>query len=306
MGSQKKSLSLRLYSTLSLILACTAPLFAAALSIMMVTLYEPDVHYFKNDTPWFGLLVGALIAVIAAAFLLSLTQKKGSLASEYPYAGKAELSASIIAGFALLIFAVSEFRTVLFTDIYNASHEYVTGTARLFAGRFNSVTTVSAIFAVIGAVYFLLPVFSRSEKKNARVCLGCALTVFFIFRLLVLYYDIATPINSPLKMFDQISIVAVMLYIILELRFLLGEPKPRLYVPLATVAFIMLAAHSTSQIIASIFLSINEISIFTMILELGLALYIFANLVGYLTICKNYVPAPAPLEIPVTEETENE
>ncbi len=304
MDSQKKSLSLRLYSTLSLILACTAPLFAAALSIMTVALYEPDVHYFKNDTPWFGVLVGALIAVIIAAFTLSLTQKKGSLAGEYPYAGKAELSASIIAGVALLIFAVSELRSVLFTDVYDASRESVPGTARLFAGRFNSVTTVCAIFAVIGAVYFLLPVFYGSGKKNAHVFLGCMLTVFFIFRLLVLYYDVTTPINSEIKMFDQIAIVAAMLYFVYELRFLLGEPKPRIYVPIAITAFIMLATHSTAQIVASIALSINEVSVFTMLMELALALYIFANLVGYLTVCKHYEPSPAPVEAPAAEITE--
>ncbi len=304
MASQKKSLSAKSYCTAALALACTAPVFAAALSIMTVLLYEPDVHYFKNDTPWFGVLVGVLIAVIAAITILSLLQKKDSLAPDHPFAGKAELSASLIAGVALAAFAISELRYVLFTDIYLPTGDLVPVASRLFAGRFNSVTSVSAILALVGAVYFILPLLCRSCKNGTRVALGCLLTVFFIFRLLVLYYDVSTPINSELKMFDQITVVAAMLYFVYELRFLLGEPKPRIYVPIAITAFIMLATHSTAQIVASIALSINEVSVFTMLMELALALYIFANLVGYLTVCKHYEPSPAPVETPAAEITE--
>ena len=123
--------------------------------------------------------------------------------------------------------------------------------------------------------------------------LGCLLTLFFIFRLLVLYYDVTTPINSPLKMLEQMATVAAMLFIVYEMRFLLCDPRQRAYVTVSILAFILLAAHSTSQIIASCFIAgmpystANMISLF---FELMLAVYIFAGLVSYLTACKFYAP----------------
>lgn len=303
MEPKKKNLSRKSYSLISLILACTAPLFAAALSVTVVKFYETDVQYFKLDTPWFGVLVGALIIVGIAAFALSLTQKKDSLPDSYPFGGTAPVSASVIAGVTLLLFAFGELRILLNTEVYNAGYEYVTGFARLFANRFNTVSAIAAICAIIAAVYFLIPALTRYSKRNIRVVFGFAVVIFFILRLLVLYYDTATPINSPLRMFDQMANVSAMIFFVYELRFLLDDPKPRLYIPFAVLAFIMLATISTAQIIGSIFLEGFTFSLYAMIFELALALYIFANLTGYLAICKNYAYVkPQKEDAPVSDK----
>lgn len=304
MQSQKKKLSLKDYSFGSVILACSALIFAVMLSVMMLTVYEPDVHYFKNSSPWFSIFVWAVIAVGVAAVILAFTQKKGSLPCSYPTDAAYSRAVSAIAGALLLGSAVSDMLSILGKDAYTSFGQPVSGISRLFTGRFNCVSSVAAILALIAAIYFLLPVFSDKASNNVRIILGCVLTVFFIFRLLVLYYDVATPINSPVKMLEQMAVVSAMLFTVYEMRFFLGEPKPRSYVVVSTVAFILLASHSTSQIVADIFVAEMIPVGFTVFFELAFAIYIFANLMSYLTVCKFYLPEEVTVEVPELEESE--
>ncbi|MBQ4055025.1 MAG: hypothetical protein IJD17_04865 [Clostridia bacterium] len=307
MDSQKKKLSLKNYSLCSVILASTALLFAIMLSVMMLTVYEPDMHYFKYASPWFSIFVAAVIAVGVIAVILAFTQKKGSLPTSYPTSGRYNRAASILSGFWLIGYAVKELVDILTKGVYSAQGQPVSGISRLFTGRFNSVSSVAAIIGIIGAFYLLLPFVSATMTNNTRIIFGCVLTVFFIFRLLVLYYDTITPINSPIKMLEQMAVVGAMLFTVYEMRFLLGEPKPRSYVVISTLSFILLASHSTSQIIASCFLSGMPYSATYMpslFFELLFAIYIFSGLISYLTACKFYTPEQEVSELPEIEEIE--
>lgn len=283
--NKKPILSAKLFSALSLALTAAAGvLFTVMFSVMMVKLYEPDVHYFKLDTPWFDLLVAGVVIFGAAVALLSLLMKKGDLPTDNKI-GVAVTVAGILAGAGMLYYALTDLRAILSSEIWSETAGYVSGTGALFANRFNTVRTLSDIFAVTAALYFLLPAFKSRPAHPARVVCGFGGVVFFIFRLLVLYYDVSTPINSPVRMFDQMATVAAMLFLVYELRFLLSDPRPRIYVPIAAVSFVMMLSHAVSQMIAIFKVEGMIASLGACVFELLLAVYIFAGLSSYLVSC---------------------
>jgi len=295
-------ISRKLYSILSLIVSAIAGTgLAVAMSVMMLRFYDTDVHYFMHDTPWFGLTVSAVIVVAVSAAVLALTQKKDGLPTEHRI-GLGVICTGVLAAAAMLHFGITDIRALLTTEMWTQSGGYISGSAVLFADRFNTVRTVTAVFAIVSAVYLALPAFTRGTKRPLRVIFGIGVEVFFIFRLLVLYYDVTTPLNSPVRMFDQMATVAAMLCFIPEMRFLLSDARPRLYVPLASLAFVMLFSHSVSQTVALFSLDGMVGSLGVCIFEFFLAIYIFANLVSYLAACTKYEPGENTVEIQETEQ----
>lgn len=120
----------------------------------------------------------------------------------------------------------------------------LTAAAFAFVGLWESVAGQSAdttaFLRVIGAalaiVYFAIP------KKDKTFLLGLGALAYFVAVLVSEYFDWTVPMNSPLKVMQQIASVCAMLYLCAEMMQFVGKDRPlRLTVCAALAAFFGLA-----------------------------------------------------------------
>lgn len=89
--------------------------------------------------------------------------------------------------------------------------------------------TASGVTAIGAAVYFVWAAMPTLKKHGtALLLLGFLPVAWSISVIALTYFDLATPMNSPIKLTTQFGFAALMLLITTELRLHLGEPAPRL------------------------------------------------------------------------------
>jgi len=87
------------------------------------------------------------------------------------------------------------------------------------------------------------------KKKTVTAAFGLCTVLTCLLLNIHFYFDLSVEMNAPLKLFVQMGLLLSMLYYTAELRFLLGIPKPRLFLILgcATVSVGSLATLSIPQ-----------------------------------------------------------
>ena len=273
---QKKSLiSQRTYRLLSGILLLTAPVFAAARTVMMLTIYEPDAQYFKYRSPWPTVFSACLAAVVLAAVVFSCFLRSEDLPAAYPERSSAHVFSALLAGLMMIVNTVYCFIRPATVSVSSEASGYLQ--------RFTSVNTVTLVLSGFVVLYMFFSAFPGLASRNVRTVLGFGVTVYFISRLLALYYDVSSPINSPVRIIDQLACVAAMLFFIGETSLIVGGPKPRYFVPAGTAAILLLLSSSVSWLVsaANKIFEFDSASIFYFVM-LALALYITVRLLTYL------------------------
>ncbi len=138
---------------------------------------------------------------------------------------------------------------------------------------------LAAILALLAAtVYFLAKTPLCPLGITGEAVFG-SLTLFAVACLIaVTYFDIATPMNAPAKMHLHLALLAVLLYLLYELRDTVGASLPRVRVAFTGLAFFFATAVGVSDLIAAfdgyakslVYLSHD-------LLLIGLALYVAAQ-----------------------------
>lgn len=199
-----------------LTLACTV-----VRTYAVVTAYDRSVGYYDASSSLPGV---AVLLSIVAVFLCTLLpfllgKKETAVIDCFDYS---PLSRIVSACYTVL---------VLFCAFYMALGSYYTGNV-------GATDMVLLAFGVVGAIYFLLVTAGKVYSRNTNNALFAY--AFILFVLIVIgktYFDYTTPMNGSNKIFFHVALMSVMLYMLTEARFILGNRAPRAYNAAALAAF---------------------------------------------------------------------
>ena len=137
------------------------------------------------------------------------------------------------------------------------------------------------------SVYLVLTALAKNRNEKSLIALGFFPVIWVAACLLRIYFDRASAINNPVKILSQISLVAIMLYFLVELRFRIGKPKVKLYIASASVASLLGISYSTSVLLGE-FLNTEKLGNEVMLsfTEFFISFYILMRLVNFVVSMK--------------------
>ena len=102
----------------------------------------------------------------------------------------------------------------------------------------------------IGAAYFgtKLPLFKTPTVKT-RAILGCVALFALACLICFTYFDIATPMNAPRKTHLHLALLSLLLYLLYELRAVVGIPMPRAHAAFSALGFYLSCSLGLSGIV---------------------------------------------------------
>ncbi len=154
-----------------------------------------------------------------------------------------------------------------------------------------SLTVVLLLLSLPAAASMVMN--ALSGKRNAPLLTGLGFfpVLWFAVSLLRLYFDRSSAINDPVRILSQISLAALMLFFLIELRTRVGKPRIGYSVASAAVASLLGITYSASALIAR--LTGTDVLGGDLLLccaELCLSLYALLRL---FSLKKSLVPLPA-------------
>jgi hypothetical protein len=114
----------------------------------------------------------------------------------------------------------------------------------------DTISTISIILAVIGAVFFASLAFCR-QPSVITVLTGIGAIFWLAIAWLRSYRDFTIPMNSPDKLFFHLCCLGATLFIFSEIRAMYGLPRPRFYYFSIYTAILTLAVSSIPSLIGN-------------------------------------------------------
>lgn len=226
--------------------------------------FDIDIGYFSTDKTIGGFLVYSLYVIEALAiigcFSLPVFIRKDELPTK-----RAPLSkvGSISTGFCALAFAAAA--VFLLTQLNALPCPAV-------------FTALAVICSGFGAAYFTLQFLGKTS--NAPL-LGYGVILAAALLLSVTYFDRYTQMNAPHKVGLHLCLLSIMVFMLYELRTLIGRSLPRALSITSALCFFFCAAVGVSDIIAFIGGVYTDFLYFIIdLLVTGFALYIGSRAVG--------------------------
>ncbi len=210
-------------------------------SVSLLEFYDSEIGYFKSDAHLPDVFHGISVAEVIGAVLISLFLSKANAETgiEYRYPSNSSLFVRIAACFPL--FAVVMHVSCTFLEMMKDKYKYNISTSS--AGAY--IDLFMLLFGIMGAVYFLMFIVGKvSYKKEASVYLGYGFIIYVLLMLARTYFDFETTMNSPTKLFIQVTLMSVMVYMLYETRFYIKRESPRVYCAVSAVAAYFTAACS--------------------------------------------------------------
>lgn len=152
---------------------------------------------------------------------------------------------------------------------------------------------VIGLVALLAAVlYFILQLLPRVANESLSAVMGCLSILALACLIAFTYFDVATPMNAPQKTDLHMALLAVMLYLLYELRADAGIPLPRMLRLTAGLAFFLSVTVGLSHLIATLAgLYAPSVYLAQAMLLLTLAAYI-----GVRTVADAALPSPEEKE----------
>lgn len=177
-------------------------------TIVYLVSYDPKANYFLNDTiiPSTVTILLSLGLLLALSYVLLLP--KGALSAQRLPLPKASLASAAGAVAAIVTLLIARPESNLF---------------------FAMLITL----ALTAAYHAWLP-FARGEKqKNNLALLGFFAVISYALLTAYYYFDLTFEMNAPLKVFLQMGLLFSVVLTTEELRFLIGNARPRAYLMLS-------------------------------------------------------------------------
>ncbi|MHB1154752.1 MAG: hypothetical protein ACYCWE_19155 [Eubacteriales bacterium] len=256
----KKPAAPKLFFITTAVLAVAATLIQ---TILFYSDYDEKLNLYNTGVTLPGILyIAVFIAALFCAAAYFIT-KDNAQTQILPPPDRFVVFAAILSGFQLLA-------SVLFNLYY-----YMTG---MYTGM-TSLRTAVLITAIPAAVYFIITAMSRNPKKTVLILCGFFTIIWAALYLMCIYFDMSSPLNSPIRVLNQLSLITIMLYFIFEIRYLLGKPRPRFYLPASLLAMLFISLSSVSDLLLTFagFRTSTNDTVFR-IAEVAILLYITARL----------------------------
>ena len=163
----------------------------------------------------------------------------------------------------------------------------------------------SALLRVIGAALAIL--YFAISKKQKIFLTGVGAHVYLFFALVTEYFDWTVPMNSPLKLMQQISAVFAMLMLCAEMLSFVGKDRP-LRLTVCTAAAVFFGLCNGISLIPALIVSgiVRSEIVIHALPSLAIGIYALTRLLQVTVVS---LPAPAPeneqSDTPSSQETES-
>lgn len=234
-----------IYLIASLVIALAMTVFRI---YMICTEYETETYFFKYGSPLPDIFNYTLVALIVIIFAFFIFTKKKSLPDDY---GKTSIPTVITAaatGFLSFIGGLYAASQLLITNDPAGEAAVVSESAQ----RVETFAFIQCLLSLGVFAYFLLTAFSLHRCSVMKTVFGIIAILWHVVFLLVIYFDMTRPINAPIRLMFQFAILASMIYLIVEMRFLLGIAKPRLFMSVSFISIIIIMSAALPMTVCAI------------------------------------------------------
>ncbi|MFA6948100.1 MAG: hypothetical protein WCQ72_03890 [Eubacteriales bacterium] len=250
------------------IAACAAAVAASAANIVvMLRYYESSVNLYVSGSVIPSALNIAIAAVAAVLLCSGLFVGRGRLSASLAPMSQFAVFASGLCGFLCAATAVMRV------------YEYVTGA---FSVKTDDVSTIfaciAALLAIPACIYFISQAVSASVKRTPHIITGFFVIIWGALTLVSAYFDMTTPLNSPPRILNQIACIALMIYMLYELRYPLGAARPRHFLSFGCASIFILTVNGISTV-ALTFFGMFTVGYQTVlaIFQIAMAIYILSR-----------------------------
>ncbi len=256
MNENKKALNL------FFILTAALALLLSGIRIAMTLLYlEPSYGVYSTDT-----LLPTLSHILIFVAMLGMAIFGLTISKKYPCPTAPEIGSATTFFSCLNAFLIAAISLI---SIYNIVVRHAG------AEKFSVIRIIASIPTVI---FFLVLIKPDKKNSSALAFMSFFPIAWFADNLLESYFDTTLLITSPAKTIRELALLAAMLYLLCESRFLIERSNGRLFFIMSGIApIIMITSSLPALILPDLLLVGSSDSFLCYAVELAFALFILAR-----------------------------
>ncbi len=253
----------------------SAVVIASALSVARIFLmnyfYDPSLENYKTSTCMPTLYNVLFVVCCVALFSVYFFIKPPVKSAVIPKSTVASLFASSLCGF----FFISSMFLVLYINF----DFFANGGLSLAWKQGEKVEVVSLLTTLLlslpAAVFFLKAESSKDENSQTVKVLSFFPILWSISYLIYLYFDNSTVINNSEKLYAQLSVIFIMLYLTSEAKYRITKPNHHLHLALSLLTIVVTATYCIPNLVLTVML-VLPFNIFSVYSGLQVALLLYA------------------------------
>lgn len=249
------------------------------------------------------ILVGAFIPLCTGFYTYALLTDYSALLGHFGQSAFTDIFLPLLYMLAIIAFAVFGvlFRTSL------TGREYRASLPSVFAAGFAVLTTLiwlvsfvpalknnmgsplSTVFGILMIVsalftiaYLILSILPFAVHTGTMLC-GTVATLFPLSYAFYAYFDASFALNSPIKIFDQVTMIALLFFMLTEMRLRFCAVSEAVFLPVCMAATLLSGANSIGGLI---YMAVEGHPLYASIMHdfllFGLFLYALTRLISYL------------------------
>lgn len=249
------------------------------------------------------ILVGAFIPLCTGFYTYALLTDYSALLGHFGQSAFTDIFLPLLYMLAIIAFAV-------FGVLFRASltgREYRASLPSVFAAGFAVLTTLiwlvsfipalknsmgtplSAVFGVLMVVsalftiaYLILSILPFAVHTGTMLC-GTVAVLFPLSYAFYAYFDAGFALNSPIKIFDQVTMIALLFFMLTEMRLRFSAVSEAVFLPVCMAATLLAGSNSIGGLI---YMAVEGHPLYASIMHdfllFGLFLYALTRLISYL------------------------
>ncbi len=222
---------LKIYFNSTLILTAIAILLCTA---NLIWAFDSDILFFKNDS-LSSYIYNALFTLSTIWVLSSLVLvPKNALPTDDGFIVKTRSWTLLFVAFAFASTSVLFLISLAFT----------------FMPYQPLVCLFGMVCSLFSMVYFLNHWFGAKFSQNYKAMYGFSVILMALFLIVLFYFDTKIAMNSPIKTSVQFALLAISVYMLFEIRFLISRAMPRAYFAISLLTLFFTATCSISGLAA--------------------------------------------------------
>lgn len=208
------SKSTRIVFALFFSLSLSFSAFISFIRYMALQEFEISTGYYQADSLLPNAVHYLLFVIVLVYFVVGLCLR-GKISLRPASHGIGFYFGNALLGISLAAYALFSIPTFFEMKPNEISDSPLTTTLLLLA----------TLFSIAGVFFCIHNCLFPTGAEDKRVLFGLSIPLFAIMQVLYLYFEASSPINAPNKLLDQFTFVFIALYLLYELRVLLGQPR---------------------------------------------------------------------------------
>lgn len=229
-SDNRKFLKIYYFISLAVILA-----FGIINSVFVLFHYDTDVHYFETGFAGYRVLYIAMgvFAVITLAISLVLARKEKKMSDI--------ITTPVSSLFAMITgFLIAGSGIINLLRCFDSTYKY-------------SVFKIGLVFiSIICSVYFIYIGITKRKTPAVAIPFGCINIIWFCAMILEKYFEMDTPLNSPMRVFNHIMMLGAVIFLVQEIRVFFKINIPVLYYAFGIIGSMVLFSYSLADVLMTV------------------------------------------------------